>query len=137
MVVGEQPEGGGGGGGLTDTVTERCGELPPGPLHWNVKVVVFVRASDNPLPERLPLLDHGPPEIHSVAFVEPQLRVVRLLYATGLGDAERLAPVAAGGATDTVTERWGELPPGPLHWNVNVLVFVRGSDNPLPESEPL
>ena len=79
MVVAEQPEGGGGAGGLTVTVTERWGELPPGPLHWNVKVVVCVSASERPLPESLPELDHGPPAIHSLAFVEPQVSVVRPL----------------------------------------------------------
>ncbi len=64
---------------MTETVTERSGEVPPGPVHWKVKVVALVSASERPLPERLPELDQGPPAEQLVAPVELQLRVVRPL----------------------------------------------------------
>ena len=48
------------GGGLTVIVTDCIGEVPPGPVDWNWKVVVEVKGLVNTLPEREPPLDHGP-----------------------------------------------------------------------------
>ena len=76
---------------VTFTVTEARGEVPPGPVHWNVKVVAEVRGSVRPEPERVPELLQGPPAVQEVAFVEDQVRVERPLYATGLGEAVREA----------------------------------------------
>ena len=53
------------------TVADRSGDVPPGPVHWKVNVVLAERGSVRPLPERDPELDHGPPAVQLVAFVEP------------------------------------------------------------------
>ncbi len=79
----------------TFTVTDARGEVPPGPVHWKVKVVAEVRGLVRPLPERVLELDQGPPAVQEVAFVEDQVRVERPSYATGLGEAVRVA-VGAG-----------------------------------------
>jgi len=41
-----------------------------------------------------------------------------------------------GGPTATVTDWSGEVPPGPVHWKVNVVAAASGSVRPLPESVP-
>ena len=79
------------GAAFTFTVTDARGEVPPGPVHWKVKVVAEVRGLVRPLPERVPELLQGPPAVQEVAFVEDQVRVERPLYATGLGEAVRVA----------------------------------------------
>ena len=56
-----------------------------------MEVSGFVR----PLPERVPELDHGPPAVQEVAPEEDQVRVERPLYATGLGEAVRVAVTGA------------------------------------------
>lgn len=76
---------------LTRTVTDERGEVPPGPVHWNVNVVSEVRGSVRPLPERLPEFDHGPPAVQLVASVEDQSRVARPPEAIGFGDAVMVA----------------------------------------------
>lgn len=85
----------------TDTVTDCSAEVPPGPVHWKVKVVFEVSGSVRPLPESVPELLHGPPAVQEVALVEDQVRVARPLYATGLGEAES----EAVGASAAVTEQ--------------------------------
>ena len=79
---------------FTFTVTEARGEVPPGPVHWKVKVVAEVSGSVRPEPERVPELLQGPPAVQEVAFVEDQVRVERPSYATGFGEA---VSVAVGG----------------------------------------
>ena len=77
---------------LTFTVTDASGEVPPGPVHWKVKVVAEVRGLVRPLPEVPGVLFQLPlGEVQEVAFVEDQVRVERLLYATGFGEAVRVA----------------------------------------------
>ena len=76
---------------FTFTVTEARGEVPPGPVHWKVKVVAEVSGSVRPEPERVPELLQGPPAVQEVAFVEDQVRVERPSYATGFGEAVRVA----------------------------------------------
>ena len=75
----------------TFTVTDATGEVPPGPVHWKVKVVAEVRGLVRPLPERVPELLQGPPAVQEVALVEDQVRVERPSYATGFGEAVRVA----------------------------------------------
>lgn len=57
------------------TVTDCKGDVPPGPVHWNVKVVLVVRGFVRPLPESVPELVHGPPAVQDVAFVDDQVSV--------------------------------------------------------------
>lgn len=102
-------------GAVTFTVTEARGEVPPGPVHWKVKVVAEVSGLVRPLPERVPELLQGPPAVQEVALVEDQVRVERPLYATGFGEAVRVAVGAEGAVTFTVTDARGEVPPGPVH----------------------
>lgn len=59
----------------TATVTDCIGEVPPGPVHWNVKVVFVVRGLVKPLPPKLPEFDQGPPAVQLVAFVDVQVSV--------------------------------------------------------------
>ena len=66
-------------GGFTETVTDCSGDVPPGPVHWKVKVPLVVRGLVNPLPESVPELDHAPPAVQLVAPVELQVRVERPL----------------------------------------------------------
>jgi len=80
-----------GAGEPTVTVTDRSGEVPPGPVHWKVYVASAVSGSVSPLPERVPELDHGPPAVQLVASLEPQVSVERPSYAIGLGEAVRVA----------------------------------------------
>ncbi len=75
------------GMGFTETVTETSDEVPPGPVHWKVKVVLTVRGPVNTLPESVPELDHGPPAVQLVASVEPQVSVELAPYATEIGEA--------------------------------------------------
>ena len=82
-------------GAPTVTVTDCSAEVPPGPVHWKVKVVLEVRGLVRPLPESVLELDQGPPAVQLVAPVELQVRVARPLYATGLGEAVRVAVGAA------------------------------------------
>lgn len=82
-------------GAGTVTVTDSTGVVPPGPVHWKVKVVLEVKGLVNPLPESVPALDHGPPAVQLVALVELQVRVELPLYEAGLGEAESPA-VGAG-----------------------------------------
>ena len=58
-------------------------------------MVAEVRGLVRPLPERVLELDQGPPAVQEVAFVEDQVRVERPSYATGFGEAVRVA-VGAG-----------------------------------------
>ena len=58
-------------------------------------MVAEVRGLVRPLPERVLELDQGPPAVQEVALVEDQVRVERPSYATGLGEAVRVA-VGAG-----------------------------------------
>ena len=118
---------------FTFTVTEARGEVPPGPVHWKVKVVAEVRGLVRPEPERVPELLQGPPAVQEVALVEDQVRVERPSYATGFGEAVRVAVGAEGEFTFTVTDARGEVPPGPVHWKVKVVAEVRGLVRPLPE----
>ncbi len=53
-----------------------------------MKVVLDVKELVNPLPERLPEFDHGPPAVQLVALVEDQVSVDWPLYATEVGEAE-------------------------------------------------
>ena len=69
-------------------MTDATDEVPPGPVHWKVKVVSAVRGLVNPLPEVVPPFAQGPPAVQLVALVELQFNVGRPLYATGLGEAE-------------------------------------------------
>ncbi len=81
------------GGAPTVTVTDWSAEVPPGPVHWKVKVVLAVRGSVRPLP--LSVAFHGlAPAVQLVALVELQVRVDCPAYATGLV-AERVAVGAA------------------------------------------
>ena len=84
----------------TVTVTDCSAEVPPGPVHWKVKVVLVVRGLVRPLPLRVPELDQGPPAVQLEAPVEPQVRVGRPLYATELGETVRVAVGA------TVAQVW-------------------------------
>lgn len=77
---------------LTSTVTEESGEVPPGPVHWKVKVVFEVREPVRPLPESVPELDQFPlGAVQLVALAEDQVRVGRLSYAVGLGETVSVA----------------------------------------------
>ena len=82
-------------GAPTVTVTDCNAEVPPGPVHWKVKVVLEVRGLVRPLPESVPELDQGPPAVQLVAPVEPQVRVGRPLYAIDVGEIERVAVAGA------------------------------------------
>jgi hypothetical protein len=82
-------------GAPTVTVTDCNAEVPPGPVHWKVKVVLEVRGFVRPLPESVPELDQGPPAVQLVAPVEPQVRVGRPLYAIDVGEIERVAVAGA------------------------------------------
>lgn len=79
----------------TVTVTDCKADVPPGPVHWKVNVVLVVRGLLQPLPESVPELDQGPLAVQLVAFEELQVSVDCPLYATGLGDAVREAVGAA------------------------------------------
>lgn len=85
----------------TVTVTDCTGVVPPGPVHWKVKVVSAVSGSVSPFPESVPWFDHGPPAVQLVALVEPQVSVERLFGLTDVGEAES---EAVGGAAETLTE---------------------------------
>ena len=54
-------------------------------------MVAEVRGLVRPLPERVLELDQGPPAVQEVALVEDQVRVERPSYATGFGEAVRVA----------------------------------------------
>ena len=79
------------GAAPTPTVTDESGEVPPGPVHWKVKVVAEVNGFVRPLPERVPEFDQGPPAEQEVALVLDQVRVERPSYAIGFGEAVRVA----------------------------------------------
>lgn len=69
---------------LTFTVTACNGDVPPGPVHWNVNVVLEVSWSVSPLPFKLfptggVRFDQGPPAIQLVASVEDHVSVGRPL----------------------------------------------------------
>lgn len=74
---------------MTVTVTDWSGEVPPGPVHWKVKVVLEVRGSERPLPESVPELLQEPPAVQLVITPEElQVMVSRLLYGAGFGVTE-------------------------------------------------
>jgi hypothetical protein len=54
-------------GAFTLTVTDWSEDVPPGPVHWKVKVVADVSGFVRPLPFRVPEFDHGPPAVQEVA----------------------------------------------------------------------
>ena len=81
-------------------------------MHWKVNVVFAVRGLVNPLPDKVPEFDQGPPAVQLVAFVELQVIVGRVLYGVGFGETERVAVGTGGGATVTVALRV-PVPPGP------------------------
>ena len=81
----------GAGADPTPSVTDWIGVVPPGPVHWNVKVVFAVRGFAKPLPERVPEFVQGPPAVQLVALVELQVIVGRPLYVVGFGEIERVA----------------------------------------------
>lgn len=96
----------------TVTVADCRGEVPPGPVHWKVKVVFVVRGFVKPLPESVPEFDQFPlGAAQLVAFIELHVSVDCAPEATLLGEAERVA-VGAGlvSAHDAVLP-----PPDPTH----------------------
>lgn len=52
------------------------------------------------------------------------------------GSVQLLRVVAEQVARLTVTDAVGDVPPGPVHWSVYVLLAVTGAEGVLPESEP-
>lgn len=83
-------------GVATVTVTDCKGDVPPGPVHWNVNVVGPPIGFVRPLPESVPELVHGPPAVQEVAFVDDQVSVDCPFGATGFGEAVSEAVAAAG-----------------------------------------
>ena len=87
----------------TPTVTDCCAVVCPFPVHWKVKVLVAVSALERPLPERVPSYVQGEPgepvAVQLAAFVELQVRVVRPLKGTEVGETLSEA-VGAGFASE-------------------------------------
>ncbi len=73
-------------------------------MHWKVKVAAAVSGSVRPLPERVPELDQLPLGAEQLeALVEDHESVGRPLYATEVGEIERVA-VGAGFASEQEAE---------------------------------
>ncbi len=62
--------------GQADTKTLASVEVPPGPIHWNVKVESVSKPLLRPLPLVAVPFDHGPPAIHVSEYNDVQVRVV-------------------------------------------------------------
>ena len=62
-------------GGFTETVTDCSGDVPPGPVHWKVKVALVVSAPVEALPETALVPLHAPLAVQLVAPVELQVSV--------------------------------------------------------------
>lgn len=97
------------------TVTDARLDVPPGPVHWNWKVVAAVIGFERPDPDNVPLLLHGPYAVQVAAFVELQLRVTRAPLVT-VAELLPFTSNEAVGCTCGVTDNEFEhvlLPPAP------------------------
>ena len=103
--------------GLTYTVTDCAGDVPPAPVHWNVNVVVVVIGFVRPDPDNKPPLLHGPPAVQDVAFVELQVRVALVPVVTVAEELPFTNSEAVGagvGGTMVKLSYAVAVPPGPV-----------------------
>jgi hypothetical protein len=116
---------------VTVTVADAGSEIPSGP----VQVIEYVEVTEGVtvmLPEVAPPVENPPAAVQLVASVEDQVSVEDWPLLIVFGEAVSEAVGIEGAITVMVTDCNAEVPPGPVHWNVNVVSEVRGSVRPLP-----
>ena len=121
----------------TATVTDFV-VLPPTPEQVNVYVYEPTELS-TPVdadPESAFAPDQLPDAVQLVAFADDHVRVEEPPGPTDIGAAESVTVGAGAGPTTSVTDWRGDVPPGPVHWKVNVVFAVRGLVKPLPDKVP-
>ena len=101
------------GGGLPTATVAEEDVVPPGPVHWRVKVVSAPIPPVYPLPMSVPELVHGPIAVQLVALAELHARRDCPPYGTEVGVAVMLtvgagAPGVTGGVHEL--EFWLQAP---------------------------
>jgi hypothetical protein len=119
----------GAGGAPTFTMTGAQATLPPGPVQERLYVWPVVRGPRDSEPEGDFVPDQPPDAVHSVAFVDDQVRFVVPLYGTDVGDAEN--ELQTGGGVLTVTLHAAVCPA-----EVTVMVFVPAVDHCVVNDDP-
>jgi uncharacterized protein (UPF0147 family) len=110
--------------------------VPPEPVQARVKVLEFVSAPLEWLPEVAWGPDHAPEAVHEVAFVDDHVRVEEPPLATerGLAESDTVGTGGGGGMLDTETfVDVVAVPPAPVHARVNVLEVVSVLVDSLPD----